>query len=104
MSVKHVRVADQLFSFKAKDILKSKLGKATLLDHHINRPAYARFDLGSAVKRFFEQHPNVSTNPADWKGDHQEFEKIILEDYGKNREGTDMVNRYSRMKNNINLK
>ncbi|MFC7346915.1 hypothetical protein ACFQO9_09330 [Chryseobacterium zhengzhouense] len=101
---KKVRIADENFPFKAKDILKSKLGKATILDHSVNRPALTKFDLGSALNRFFDKYPNVSKNPSEWGEKHQEYEKKILDDYGINRKGTDMSIRYNRMKNNTFLK
>jgi hypothetical protein len=99
-----VRVPDEYYSFKAKDILKSKLGKATLLDQHINRPALTKFDLGSSMNKFFEKNPNISKTPSEWGAKHSEYEVIILEDYGATRGGTDMKKRYIKMKDNSNLK
>lgn len=113
-------------SYKLKDYLKSKLGKATALDHHINRPGYVATDFGKALDNFFtkkdkeiedankliekenkeitdpklkkEKKKKVSRKPSEWGDKHTEYEKDILEDYGKNRRGTDMENRYKKMK------
>ncbi|KPH15303.1 hypothetical protein AMQ68_03510 [Chryseobacterium sp. ERMR1:04] len=104
LNTKKVKIADSNFAFKAKDILKSKLGKATLLDQSVNRPALTKFDLGSAINRFFEKNPKVSQSPNDWGLKHAEYEKQILDDYGMHRNGTDMPGRYNRMKNNSHLK
>lgn len=103
LNKKKVKVADENYTFKAKDVLKSKLGKATLLDQSVNRPALTKFDLGSALNRFFQKNPKISTNPSEWAEKHEEYEKIILDDYGINRNGTDMSGRYSTMKNNPHL-
>ncbi|SHG29111.1 hypothetical protein [Chryseobacterium vrystaatense] len=104
LNTKKVRIANEWFAFKARDILKSKLGRATLLDQSVNRPALTKFDLGSAMNRFFEKNPKVSKNPGDWGSKHIEYEKQILDDYGMHRNGTDMLGRYNRMKNNSHLK
>ncbi|MFK4076408.1 hypothetical protein ACI2KX_22045 [Ectopseudomonas khazarica] len=71
--------------YKTKDYLKSPLGKATALDHHINRPGYVKSDLGASLSRFFERHPTLSKNPSDWLDRHAEYEAEILEDYGITR-------------------
>jgi hypothetical protein len=86
------------YEYKLSDYLKSKLGKATALDHHINRPAHLGSYFGASLGRFFESHPSVSKNPNEWGVKHNEYETIIIEDYGTTRSGTDMVNRYKKIK------
>ncbi len=71
--------------YKLKDFLKSPLGKATALDHHINRPGYVSTDFGAALKRFFDKRPSISKSPASWGDKHAAYELEILEDYGKAR-------------------
>ncbi|WP_298311872.1 LysM domain-containing protein [uncultured Aquimarina sp.] len=90
------------YSYKIKDYFISKLGKAVALDHHINRPAYVKPDLGKALDNFFavkdseideynkdkdekDRKEKISRNPNDWGSDHSDYETIILEDYGVNR-------------------
>lgn len=102
------------YTYQLKDYLKSKLGKATALDHHINRPAYVDTDFGKALNNFFskkdkeveafnkgkkkeDQKEKVSRNPSEWGAEHSTYEKTILDDYGKNRRGTDMKKRYNNM-------
>lgn len=104
------------YSYSLKDFLNSKLGKATALDHHINRPGYVKNDFGKALDNFFvkkdkevldfntaeadssKHKSKVSKNPNDWGTDHAAYETIILDDYGVNRRGTDMKGRYNKMK------
>lgn len=71
--------------YKLKDFLKSPLGKATALDHHINRPGYVSSDFGATLKRFFDKNPSLSKSPASWGDNHALYELEILEDYGKTR-------------------
>ncbi len=89
-------------SYALSAYIKSKLGKATALDHHINRPAYVKKDFTDALKRFLAKHDadvdkqnaakkeqdkikKLSRNPADWGAKHSAYEKKILDDYGKTR-------------------
>jgi len=89
-------------SYALSAYIKSKLGKATALDHHINRPAYVKKDFTDALKRFLAKHDadvdkqnaskkeqdkikKLSRNPADWGTKHASYEKKILDDYGKTR-------------------
>ncbi|WP_062696378.1 hypothetical protein [Chryseobacterium indologenes] len=107
-------------SYKLSDYLKSKLGKATALDHHINRPGFVKDDFGAALNRFFakkdaqtdkenknrkegEKLGKISRNPGEWGNMHSTYEQEILDDYGNKRRGTDMDKRYEKMKNNSNL-
>ncbi|MDE0535188.1 hypothetical protein, partial [Tenacibaculum sp. L6] len=91
------------YSYKISSYFKSKLGKATALDHHINRPAYVKTDLGKALDNFYtkkdkeiedfnkkekdekKHKTKISRNPDDWGNSHSEYEKEILDDYGVNR-------------------
>ncbi|UWX59793.1 hypothetical protein N0B40_15400 [Chryseobacterium oranimense] len=108
------------YSYKLSDYLKSKLGKATVLDHHINRPGFVKDDFGAALGRFFakkdadtakqnktkkegEKIEKLSRNPGDWGDMHGKYEQEILDDYGDARRGTDMDKRYEKMKKNSNL-
>lgn len=84
--------------------LKTKLGKATALDQHINRPAYVKEDFGKALNHFYKENPSVSKNPNNWKDSHETYENEILEYYGKHRRGTHMPLRYNQLKNNSHLK
>lgn len=45
----------------------------------------------------------ISKDPNDWLEKHDEYEKIIIDFYGINRRGTDMKNRFTRLKNNPKL-
>jgi murein DD-endopeptidase MepM/ murein hydrolase activator NlpD len=104
------------YNYSLDNYLKSNLGKATILDHHINRPAYVKTDFGKALDNFFSKKnkeieefnkkekdkskhkTKISKNPIEWGESHSDYEKEILDDYGVNRRGTDMKNRYNKMK------
>lgn len=87
------------YQYRIKEYLISKLGRATALDHHINRPSYVSVDFSKALDRFFIANPSVSKNPSNWGGNHSNYEESILDDCGKTRRGTDMENRYNKLKN-----
>ena len=88
--------------YKVKDYFQSKLGKATALDHHVNRPSLVEYNLKTAIDYFFSLNPNVNKNPNLWGVNHSTYETVILDYYGRNRNGTDMVNRYIKLKNYFN--
>ncbi|WP_299253239.1 hypothetical protein, partial [uncultured Cytophaga sp.] len=73
----------------------------TALDHHINRPAHLKSYFGEALNRFHELHPKVPINPNEWGDNHSKYETIIIDDYGVTRSGTDMKNRYEKLKTKL---
>ncbi|MCF6190293.1 MAG: hypothetical protein L3J51_07435 [Cocleimonas sp.] len=93
-----LKITPKDYSYKISSYVNSNLGKATVLDHHINRPSDVKQYFGNALDNFFASHPTVSKNPADWGSNHSAYEKIIIDYYGINRSGTDMVKRYNKMK------
>ena len=85
------------YQYALKDYVKSKLGRATLLDHHINRPGYVSIDFKKALDNFFIHNPHVSKNPNVWGHLHSSYESKIIDYYGKHRRGTDMVLRFNKL-------
>lgn len=73
------------YEYRIKDYVKSNLGKATILDHSINRPAHVTRYFGEALNYFFQNNKNVPQNPNEWGGNHSKYERIILDYYGLNR-------------------
>lgn len=73
------------YSFRVKDLFKSSLGKATALDHHINRSGNMAKDIASALDRFFSSNPGVSKDVSVWGEQHYRYEKEVLDDYGDAR-------------------
>jgi len=97
-------------TYKLKDFLKSKLGKATALDHDINRPGHVSKYFENALDTFYttkdketddenkkiekenetitdpklkkKKKEKISRNPNDWGDNHKGYEKEILEIYG----------------------
>lgn len=89
------------------EYFQSDLGRATALDQHVNRPAYVRRDIGNSLRRFFTNNPIASTNPSDWGENRENYERIIVEDYGNSRamavvQGVPVApGRYQAMKNKL---
>jgi hypothetical protein len=73
------------YNIQLKHLLKSALGKATALDHHVNRPGYVAKDVKAALDRFFEATPEASQDIKQWGVKHNEYEIKFLNDYGINR-------------------
>ncbi|QOT80474.1 hypothetical protein [Cupriavidus basilensis] len=74
------------YQYSIASYFQSDLGRATALDHHVNRPHYVERDIGRSLDRFFANHPNVSRNPAEWGAQRSAHEKKIVEHYGHHRE------------------
>ncbi len=83
------------YSYKIKDYLKSKLGKA--LDNFFDKKD-EEVEEHNKGKEKNDHLEKISRNPANWETDDSNYEKEILEDYGKNRRRTNMENRYNKMK------
>lgn len=94
----HIHVTSS-YSYKISEYVISELGRATILDHSINRPAYPKFDFGTALNTFYHHNPHVSQNPAEWGEHRAQYERSILDHYGPSREMTDAANRYQGIKN-----
>lgn len=88
--------------YTLNDYLQSDLGKATTLDHHINRPGYVANDFSDALNVFFRKYPTISKNPAEWGDKRAEYEKELIEHYGTNRRMTNPEKRFRHLKENLN--
>ncbi|WGE43120.1 hypothetical protein [Actinobacillus equuli] len=89
------------YSYQISSYIKSNLGKATVLDHDVNRPGYVAEDFAKALNYFYRNHPNVNKNPNTWGEKHNSYEREIIEYYGNNRRGTDMVSRFKKLKGKL---
>ncbi|MCF2218469.1 hypothetical protein H9Q08_04045 [Chryseobacterium sp. PS-8] len=96
------------YNYKIGDFLKTKLGRAIALDHHVNRKAHVKKCFGESLDTFFKQNSQVSKNPNDWGNNFSVYEKKILEIYGPLRgeksKGYSMTNakiRYDQLKNKL---
>jgi hypothetical protein len=89
------------YTYTLNDYLHSRLGKATVLDHHVNRPSFVDDDFGAALNRFYVKYPTADRNPSNWADNHSDYEKEILNDYGCARRGTNMSNRYEDLKERL---
>ncbi|TCP88664.1 LysM domain-containing protein [Cricetibacter osteomyelitidis] len=89
------------YQYSIASYARSNLLKATVLDHHVNRPGYVSKDFGKALDYFYSVNPKASKNPADWGNSHNRYEKYIVDYYGIHRRGTDMKQRYSNLKTRI---
>ncbi len=86
------------YPYKIRSYFISNFSRAVILDQYVNRPNFVIWDLGKAMQRFFNHNPNVSAFPENWGEKQLSYELEIMEEYGINRRGTDMVKR------NLNLK
>lgn len=101
--VRRLRLAVSLYpsgypGFSINQYLKTKIGKAAVLDQHVNRPGYVRADFGSALKKFFSQYPHVSEVPTEWGDAHEKHEGNLLEVYVSVRRMTNSEKRYNDLK------
>ncbi|MET3654874.1 hypothetical protein [Dyella japonica] len=66
--------------------MRSNLGKATVLDQHVNAPGWVGSDFRDALNRFISKHPHA-TDPdgTEWGQNRAAYEYAILEDYGNSR-------------------
>jgi hypothetical protein len=94
----NIKITDGKIVGKVSDYFKSELGRATVLDQHVNKPAYVVTDIKAAVHSYIAGNPNVKPDPATWGADHSKIEAGVLEIYGKARRGTDMPNRFKKLK------
>lgn len=83
------------------DYIVSKLGKAVVLDHHVNRPGNVARDFGAALTSFFAMNPTVSEYPGSWGANHAKHESALLDIYGPSRHMTDARLRYQNLKSNL---
>jgi hypothetical protein len=91
------------YRYSIGSYFQSDLGRATALDHHVNRPNHVRRDIGRSLDQFFTNHPNISRNPAEWGGQRLSFEREIIEYYGIHREMTaeTAAPRYGALRNRL---
>ena len=63
------------YTNKIKDFVKSKLGKALVLDHDVNRPGHVSNCFADALNEFFLSNKKVSKSPSDWSDKHNLYER-----------------------------
>jgi hypothetical protein len=91
------------YDFTVRDLFKSLLGQATVLDEYVNRPNSVSASLKVALDDFYISYPAVSKNPASWGVNYAQYESIICDKYGNGRSGmTEPVKRYAKLKVAIN--
>ncbi|WP_222564236.1 calcium-binding protein [Novilysobacter antarcticus] len=81
--------------------IHSNLGKAVVLDHHVNRPGYVARDFGAALTVFFAKHPTAPADPSAWGKSHVKYESTLLDIYGNSRVMTDASSRYRSLKSKL---
>ena len=80
------------------DYVTSEKGAALVLDQDVNRPGFVSGDFGSALDRFYAEHPKASKDPALWTAEQRAiYEPAILEKYSAIRRGTDMAGRAAKL-------
>jgi LysM repeat protein len=76
------------------DYLQSDLGRALVLDEHINRPNDVKGDFSAALKGFFHANPLAPSDPANWGANRAIYEQQLIQIYGPNRSMTQGYKRY----------
>jgi len=71
---------------KIIDFVKSNLGRATVLDHSVNRPGHVVEYFAQALKLFFKKYPSIPKKPELWEKNHNSYEQKFLDIYGPLRE------------------
>lgn len=84
--------------YKISSFVKSELGRATVLDQYVNRPGLVASDLKKSITAFLLKYKDVKSDPATWGTSHEKYEMEFIEHYGNNRQGTDMVKRFKKLK------
>ncbi|MHA7846364.1 hypothetical protein [Serratia sp. D1N4] len=83
---------------KIKDFVKSKFGRAVVLDHSVNRPGYVVRDFKKAIRNFHSHNPAISLDPQTWGAEHNFYENKLLEEYKLTREMTNSIERYNSLR------
>ena len=83
------------------DYLRSSLGKAVVLDQHVNRPGFVSTDFGRALDVFFDENPQADRHPSKWASDHDRNENSLIEIYSSRRRMTDSIHRYDALKERL---
>ncbi|MDH2066245.1 hypothetical protein [Pantoea sp. GD03673] len=88
-------------SFKIRDFVKSKFGRAVVLDHSVNRPANVVRDFKKAIDKFYENNSSVNSDPTLWGSDFTKNESDLLNEYKLTRKMTDSVGRFNSLKGKL---
>lgn len=83
------------------DYVHSCLGKALILDHHVNRPSNVARDFSASLNDFLLRYPDVPENPRQWGANHVRYESDLLSIYGPSRTMTNARHRYENLKGKL---
>lgn len=73
------------YDYTISQYFQGDVGRATVLDHSVNRPAYVADDLKRSLDRLFAAYPNTPRNPDDWGAARPQLERALADDYGTTR-------------------
>jgi hypothetical protein len=76
--------------YPLRDYLKSVLGKAVVLDQHVNCPGFVVKNITTALDNFYQKNSPVPKDPNQWGKKREAYEKAIIDYYADIRIGTDM--------------
>ncbi|CAF3586474.1 unnamed protein product, partial [Rotaria sp. Silwood2] len=89
------------YKFPIINFLRTDLGRATVLDQHVNHPGYVATDFAAALNYTSKSYPDLIRGPyMEWS---HSYERILLEYYGTHRRMTDAVKKYNNLKNQLPL-
>ncbi|HGM6861241.1 TPA: hypothetical protein ACKQDZ_002580 [Serratia rubidaea] len=83
---------------RIRDFVKSKFGRAVVLDHSVNRPSNVGREFKEAIENFHGHNPSVSLDPTTWGDSHANYEQLLLDEYKSTRKMTNSVARFNALK------
>lgn len=89
------------YTHSISEYFLTDLGRATALDHHVNRPGNVVKDVGKALDVFFHAHSTVQRDPSTWGDSHAAYESEILSYYGEHRHMNDCHPRFAHLKSRL---
>ena len=82
-------------------MIKSRFGRAIILDHSVNRPGWVTLNFRAALDEFFRNNAKVNKNPNLWGDGFSENERKLLEEYKLTRKMTDSIKRFNNLKGKL---
>ena len=113
---KYMNLKPHGYSSKISAYIHTDLGRATVLDHSVNRPAHVTRYFAKSLDNLKTKYPTIPTDPSKWGSKHNNYEKKLLDIYGPLRDGkltyggktmggmTDGVDRYNNLKTKLPIK
>ncbi|MFP6557785.1 hypothetical protein WJ542_05530 [Paraburkholderia sp. B3] len=73
------------YDYSVGEYFQGDLGRATVLDQSVNRPAFVDDDLATSLNHLYATHPTAPRNPNNWGPARAELEQALADQYGTTR-------------------